>query len=243
MAEGNDASRRKCFVIGQIGGDGSPERNDADWVLAGIVRPALEGEPFNYDVVRGDEGPPGQISIQIVEAILDADLIVADLTGYNANAFYELGIAHMAEKPVIHMMKKGNPLPFDNKDYRTLFWDRENPTDLNAAAEGLAKHAEAVDKPDFKVSNPITMARGVRNFSESADPQQRVIASLIGHRLLGQTPAFCPADAAVNEWQLNVMEYVRSWDEVKCLKYKANLAISNIGKFVFTLVTYRLSCQ
>ena len=56
---------RKCFVIGQIGGDGTPERNDADWVLDGIVRPALEGEPFNYQVTRADEGPPGQISIQI----------------------------------------------------------------------------------------------------------------------------------------------------------------------------------
>jgi nucleoside 2-deoxyribosyltransferase len=38
----------------------------------------------------------------MITDILHADLIVADLTDLNPNAFYELGICHSAEKPVVH---------------------------------------------------------------------------------------------------------------------------------------------
>ncbi len=51
------------------------------------------------------------------------DPVVADLTGLNANAFYELGIRHSAEKPVIHIAKAHTPLPFDNFGHRVTFVD------------------------------------------------------------------------------------------------------------------------
>ena len=38
--------KKKCFVIGPIGAEKSPERTDADWLLQGIVKPALENDPF-----------------------------------------------------------------------------------------------------------------------------------------------------------------------------------------------------
>src|SRR5262245_28281138 len=102
----------QCFVIGPIGADGSPERAKADWLLIEVIKRALEGEPFHYEVKRGDEFPdPGNITDQAITATLDADLVVADLTGHNANAFYELAIRHMAEKPVIHLAEFGVAVP------------------------------------------------------------------------------------------------------------------------------------
>ena len=51
--------------------------------------------------------------------------MIADLSGYNPNAFYELAIRHMEEKPVIHMIQEGQAPPFDVKDYRAVqfSWD------------------------------------------------------------------------------------------------------------------------
>ena len=44
---------------------------------------------------------PGRISLQILQAIGDADLIVADLSEHNPNVMYELGFAHALGKPTI----------------------------------------------------------------------------------------------------------------------------------------------
>jgi hypothetical protein len=38
------------------------------------------------------------IDSQVITKVLDADLVIADLTLKNPNAFYELGLRHMAEK-------------------------------------------------------------------------------------------------------------------------------------------------
>ncbi len=77
-------------------------------MLQGIIKPALENDPFNYDVQRADEiSEPGLITDQIIGAIIEADLVVADLTGANPNAFHELAIRHMEEGIVIHMAMRG----------------------------------------------------------------------------------------------------------------------------------------
>ena len=88
--------KKKCFVIGPIGEERLPERADADWLLQGIVKPALENDPFNYHVQRADEiAEPGSITDQIIGAVFEAEIVVADLTGANPNAFYELAIRHI----------------------------------------------------------------------------------------------------------------------------------------------------
>jgi hypothetical protein len=47
------------------------------------------------------------IGDRMIADILHADLVVADLTDLNPNAFYELGIRHSAEMPAIHIVKAG----------------------------------------------------------------------------------------------------------------------------------------
>ena len=49
---------------------------------------------------------PGSITTQIVDQILTAALVVADLTGHNANVLYELAIRHVVRKPVVQLIQK-----------------------------------------------------------------------------------------------------------------------------------------
>lgn len=171
---------KKCFVIGPIGAEGSPERADADWLLQGIVKPALENDPFNYHVQRADEiAEPGSITDQIIGAVIEADLVVADLTGANANAFYELAIRHMEQRAVIHMAKKDQLLPFDIRDYRAVFYSRDLPRDLEEAQAELRKQVEAVEDPAYEPNNPITKARGVIKLARTGDPKDKILADLI----------------------------------------------------------------
>ncbi len=56
----------------------------------------------------------------IRNAIASADLILADLTGQNANVFYEIGIAHTLQKPVLLLSYSIEDVPFDFRHRRVL---------------------------------------------------------------------------------------------------------------------------
>ncbi|GGN63428.1 hypothetical protein GCM10011349_47940 [Novosphingobium indicum] len=78
-----------CFYIAPIGDEGSEARKHSDLFLGSIVEPALE--PFQLNVVRADAiDKPGVITRQIIEYIMKARLVVADLSFHNPNVFYEL---------------------------------------------------------------------------------------------------------------------------------------------------------
>src|SRR6516225_2897300 len=107
-----------CVVVSPIGADESEVRKAADKVLKHVITKALAGR---YKIQRADEiATPGLITAQVVERLLDAPLVVADLSDRNANVYYELAIRHAAQKPVIHIIAEGQDVPFDVKDMRLI---------------------------------------------------------------------------------------------------------------------------
>ena len=54
---------------------------------------------------------------RIYNQIAKADIIVADMTGRNANVFYETGYAHAIGKHVILLTQNVEDIPFDLKHY------------------------------------------------------------------------------------------------------------------------------
>src|SRR5262245_33297359 len=98
--------RKRCFVIGPIGERKSETRKHADILLNKIIKTTFARHFKEFKIIRADEiALPGIIHNQIISAVIDAELVIADLTGRNANAFYELGIRHFAQKPIIHFYK------------------------------------------------------------------------------------------------------------------------------------------
>jgi hypothetical protein len=168
-----------CFVIGPIGKDGSPERRHSDLLLHAVVKEVLQREEFGYLVKRADEdADPGMIGDRVVSDIINADLVVADLTDLNPNVFYELGIRHSTEKPTIHVARAGTPLPFDNISHRTIFVDLTDWHSIEQVRVRLGDFVRATKQPGFKVSNPITQANASFHMRQSIDPQDQMIANL-----------------------------------------------------------------
>ena len=147
--------KKFCFVISPIKDPVSLERKHADTVLEYIIRPALEAD---YTVKRADEDQrPGQITNQMIRDIVDADLIVANLSGLNPNVMYELGIAHALKKKVIHLIDDKTGLPFDLSHSRAILFDVADPISHSKAADQLAAQARKVAGVDV-VSNPFSDA-------------------------------------------------------------------------------------
>lgn len=123
-------------------------------------------------MVRADKiDQPGMIDAQIISHLLDDELVIADMTELNPNVFYEMGIRHMKELPIIHMFKKGEIIPFDVKLYRAITFDYGDPIELKAARSDLTRALEAALVSGYKPDNPVIRARGVVKLAESATPE------------------------------------------------------------------------
>jgi hypothetical protein len=134
----------KCFVIIQIGKDGSPERQKSDRVLKYIIAKALDDK---YDIQRANDiKQPGTVTVQIIQQLLEAPLVVADLSDFNANVYYELAIRHVVKKPVVHLITKGQEAPFDVNQMRYVSYDITAPESIEAAQQELKENVEAIER-------------------------------------------------------------------------------------------------
>jgi len=160
-------SPKKCFVLSPIGKDGSPERETANKVLKHIIKKALP----EFQVLRADDDQnPGDITPQIVARILEADLIVADLSGQNPNVFYEMAIAHGYKKPTVHIRREGDTIPFDVKDIRTQSYDITDPDSIEIAVAKIGEMAKYALANADKVSTPLSSAQQFAAVEASDDP-------------------------------------------------------------------------
>jgi hypothetical protein len=105
-----------CFVVMGFGKKTDFESGrtfDLDRSYRNLIKPAVEAA--GYKCVRADEiVHSGLIDVPMYEQLLAADIVVADLSTANKNAFYELGIRH-ALRPytTIVIAEDGLKPPFD----------------------------------------------------------------------------------------------------------------------------------
>jgi hypothetical protein len=168
------APKKLCFVIGPIGDADTEPRVHADWLLDGIIGPVMAAFP-DFGVKRADQDPrPGLIDAQLINDLLNADLVIADLSFLNPNVYYEIGIRHMAQKPIIHMQLSTEKPPFDLSLYRAIKFSRAKFRDLGEAQAELKRAVEAVLADDYQVENPVTNARGRLQLDQHATPEQKL---------------------------------------------------------------------
>ena len=90
-------------------------------------RPAIE--KAGPRAVRADAEifGSGKILDQVWRGINAAKVLVAELTTRNANVFYELGIAHALNKPVVLISSNESDVPFDLQHIRVIYYNVSDP--------------------------------------------------------------------------------------------------------------------
>jgi hypothetical protein len=154
--------RAICFVIMPFGRklDMSGREIDFDLIYKSIIEPAI-GQ-VGFEPVRADEEVnAGLIHKAMYERLMLSEYAVADLTIFNPNVYYELGVRHaMRPQTTVMISADASRLPFDVGHLRTLPYgldEKSQPKDPAAARAALAKrledckqHGEA-DSPLFKL--------------------------------------------------------------------------------------------
>jgi len=177
--ESRDVSpaERVCFVITPIGSRGSTTRRAAEGVIGAVLEPILHDLDFHVEVAH-TLSEAGSITNQVIERLLTADLVVANLTGLNPNVMYELAVRHAKRRPVITIAEAGTELPFDLADERTLFYanDMSGATELRPRLTDAIRTAmdeEAPDNPIYRTAESLLIREVVRD-----DPQRYVLDRL-----------------------------------------------------------------
>lgn len=93
----------------------------SDRIWQRVVLPTLKD--LNVKGVRADDLYGHDVMEDIWEMIMRSEYVITDITGRNANGFYELGIAHALGKKVILLTQSTKDIPFDLHRYRHITYE------------------------------------------------------------------------------------------------------------------------
>jgi hypothetical protein len=114
-----------------------------------IYKPAIE--KTGLQPVRADAEifGTGKIIDQVWSGINAAKVLVAELTTRNPNVFYELGLAHALNKPVVLISSNEPDVPFDLQHIRVIYYDVNDPFWGTKLVEKVAENIlSALTKPE-----------------------------------------------------------------------------------------------
>jgi len=172
---------RECFIICPIGDDGSATRARSDKVLRHIVLPATKQCGYSEEaIIRADKMPrPGVITSQIIQYLVQAELVIADLTDHNPNVFYELAVRHAMKKPVVQLIQVGQRIPFDIAQMRTIIYDLGDPDNVVVSRDQLSEQIRAVEENPTDSDNPISSGIQLQNLLRIDNPLAKSHAEII----------------------------------------------------------------
>lgn len=122
-----------------------------------VYKPAIEKAGLKPIRADNEIFGTGKIIDQIWSGINSAKVLVAELTTRNPNVFYELGLAHALEKPVVLVCGNETDVPFDLKHIRVIYYDTSDPFWGSKLMDKVAENVlSAIAKPEEAVLRRLT---------------------------------------------------------------------------------------
>jgi len=146
----------RAFVIRPFGEktDSKGNKIDFEGVHMALIVPALVATGLGGGTT-GEIVDAGNIREDMFKLILEADLVIADVTIHNANVFYELGIRHaLRKKHTVMIRGEGleDATPFDLLTDRYIPYPANSPAD---ALESLTRTLKASLSSDRETDSPV----------------------------------------------------------------------------------------
>jgi hypothetical protein len=164
------------------------DRVDRDLIQKAVAKNGLNAE------TTGVITKAGNIRLDMFQMLIAYDLVIADISIDNANAFYELGIRHGLRPNgtiLIRFPTSGKDVPFDLKTDRYIEYDREDPAAaVDLLAQSIDETIKAMRKPERKPDSPVFL---LLPELKPPDPAKLIAPGLPGSSCEGRTR--CPQRA------------------------------------------------
>jgi nucleoside 2-deoxyribosyltransferase len=139
-------NKKLCFVL-------MPFNDKLREVYDKAIKPACVKAGFESRRVDELKGT-FNINRKIIEHIFSSDAIVADLTGWNPNVFYEMGVAHAIDNKTIMIIQEKENLPFDVSAYRSVLYDHTE-AGLEKLSENITESLMSIEEWCKPPTNPV----------------------------------------------------------------------------------------
>lgn len=147
-----DDRKYRCFVIMPIGEEGTAQRENNMLVYKNLIKPCVENSGYNIECYHSDLiTATGDISRQVIKALGNNDIVIADLRRNNPNVIYELCIRHAFGKRSILICSDHSENFFHASKYRALLYkldgtsNREFFKRLSGLIDDIIKNSNTSD--------------------------------------------------------------------------------------------------
>lgn len=141
-----------CFVIMPFTDPDNYDKGHFKKIYEQIFVPAINNAGYKPDRVD-ENNASNSIQIKLLKKLLDADVVLCDLSTRNPNVLYELGLRQAFDKPVVLVQEVGTPRIFDInditcKDYRSERRYDEVLEDQKMISESIKATIQSTSKTD-----------------------------------------------------------------------------------------------
>lgn len=165
--------RPRCFVIMPIADTPGYETSHFSRVYEHLLKPAIL--KAGYQPIRADDTvKTDYIVVGIIQKIVDAEMVICDLSSRNPNVMYELGIRHAFNKPVALIKDKKTDKVFDIQGLRYIEYDET--LRIDSVQKEISRISESVletSNHDDKVINSVVQLAGIKT---AEIPDQKTVS-------------------------------------------------------------------
>jgi len=187
----------KCFVIMPFGNPkvDAEQARKLDSIYSRWIKPTVESisipEKPGQKIVchRADKTyRPGEIITHVIENLISAEIVIADLSGRNANVFYELGVRHAVGSNCILISDNLEDIPFDLRRLRTIIYEYEPESmltlksSLEQAILEILQDPNTIDNPVRRYIYQREVDKTIRESSPESDFVKNVLSEMASLR-------------------------------------------------------------
>ena len=110
---------------------------------------------------------------------MEAQLVIADLTYYNPNVFYELAVRHAVKKPIVQLIERGEKIPFDVGGMRVIYVTNSDLAFANKAMKELIEQIKTAEVDPEASENPISTTVELRALRQSERSSDKAMAEIL----------------------------------------------------------------
>lgn len=145
-----------------------------------VIKEGLEHKLPQVTLTRMDEVDIGS-TINPLEMLDDADVVVCDITTHNPNCLYELGYAQGRAKPTLLVTARSGPIPYDLNRTRIVAYDPDILSEdfINTLGDGIQRALQ--DPSSFVREEEASAVRGRKVFVSYSHKDKEYLDRLLIH--------------------------------------------------------------
>ncbi|HLY26555.1 MAG TPA: hypothetical protein VKQ72_09465 [Aggregatilineales bacterium] len=131
-------------------------RDYSEQVFEFIITEAVEQS--GYQALRADQVSESTIAPQAIQHLSQDTLVIADLTGQSPQVFYALALRHATRKPIIHLIREGEPPLPEFPGIPTVQVNIASARDAKRCKQALISQIEAIERGGEQQDTPVSRA-------------------------------------------------------------------------------------